>query len=173
MQRISKIKTKWDGITKMAGLKVFSWAVVILWMILIFNLSSQIAEDSNRLSTGVAGVIVKTIEMIAPKADIDPGRINHLVRKNAHFFAYFVLGLLTLATVNSNVGRGIKSILLSFGICLLFAISDEVHQLFIPGRGGQVRDVIIDGSGAAIGLGIYLLFRRLFKGKRKRSDKIW
>lgn len=37
-------------------------------------------------------------------------------------------------------------------ICILYAISDEVHQLFVPGRGGQVRDVIIDSAGAIAGI---------------------
>jgi len=42
--------------------KYLSWTVVILWMTLIFNLSSQVAEQSNQLSTGITEIIVKTIE---------------------------------------------------------------------------------------------------------------
>ena len=36
--------------------------------------------------------------------------------------------------------------------CSLYAISDEVHQLFVPGRGAQVKDVFIDIAGAAVGI---------------------
>jgi VanZ family protein len=39
--------------------------------------------------------------------------------------------------------------------CVLYAVSDEVHQLFVPGRGAQVTDVLIDNAGAFVGIGIY------------------
>lgn len=150
----------------MPGYKIFSWAAVILWMMLIFHLSSQAAEDSNRLSTGITEIIVKTIEMVAPEADFDLGSFNHLVRKNAHFFAYFVLGILVINAVKRSRALGYRGLLLAAGVCLLYAVSDEIHQLFIPGRGGQVKDVIIDSVGAGLGLGMYLLIGRLFKRKK-------
>ncbi len=43
-----------------------------------------------------------------------------------------------------------------WGFVILYAVSDEVHQLFVPGRGGQLTDVIIDTAGAGAGLGIYM-----------------
>lgn len=46
-------------------------------------------------------------------------------------------------------------------ICIPDAISDEVHQLFIPGRAGQVRDVIIDSAGAVVGISRSLVFEKL------------
>jgi VanZ family protein len=152
-------------------IKIISLAAVILWMMLIFNMSSQVAEDSNRLSTGVTEIIVRTIEMVAPKADFDLGSVNHLVRKNAHFFAYLVLGVLVVNAVRRSGAGGYGGLLLAAGICLLYAVSDEVHQLFIPGRGGQVRDVIIDGAGAVLGLGAYLIAGRLLRRKKQNVKK--
>nr|WP_255258158.1 VanZ family protein [Bacillus sp. AFS018417] len=43
------------------------------------------------------------------------------------------------------------------------AISDETCQLFVPDRGAQVKGVLIDSSGASVGIGVYLLFARLKK----------
>jgi len=109
----------------------------LLWMVLIFNLSSQPANQSNKLSEGVTKVIVDTVdtvERVATSTDFDLSRGNHIVRKNAHFFAYFVLALLVMNAVRRTDGNDIKLALL---ICVLYAISDETHQIFVPGRSAQ------------------------------------
>lgn len=145
--------------------KIISWAAVIIWMVLIFNLSSQVAEQSNRLSTGITEAIVKTIEKIAPNVEFDISGFNHIVRKNAHFFAYLVLGILVLNAFRRNEIYGYKNVILAIIVCILYAASDETHQLFVPGRGGQVRDVIIDSTGAGVGIVINLVFTRIVKRK--------
>ncbi len=71
--------------------RIFSWAAVILWMVLIFYLSHQPATESNELSTGITEVIIQTVEKVAPNVEFDIRSLNHIVRKNAHFFAYLVL----------------------------------------------------------------------------------
>lgn len=141
--------------------KILSWTAVILWMALIFNLSSQVADKSNQMSTGITEIIIKTLEKIAPDTDFDIKSFNHIVRKNAHFFAYLVLGVLVMNALRRSKVYAIRSFILALGICILYAVSDEVHQLFVPGRGGQVMDVFIDSSGAIAGIGLYLLICRI------------
>ena len=85
-----------------------SWTVVILWMLLIFNLSSQVALQSDKLSTGVTEIVIKTIEKVAPKADFDIGEWNHIIRKNTHFFAYLILGVLVLNSLRRSGAAGLK-----------------------------------------------------------------
>ena len=145
--------------------KFLSWTAVILWMALIFNLSSQVAEQSNELSTGITEVIVKTVEKVAPQAAFDIKSFNNILRKNAHFFAYLVLGILLLNALSRSGVNGYRGVILALGICILYAISDEVHQLFVPGRGGQVKDVIIDSAGAGAGIGFYWVVSRLVNGR--------
>lgn len=70
----------------------------------------------------------------------------------AHFFSYLALGILVAAGLRSSGVNVYRLIGLARVICLLFAISDEVHQLFVPGRGGQVRDVVIKVSGHWLGV---------------------
>ena len=130
------------------------WILVILCMALIFYLSHQPATKSNCLSTGITEKIVKAVEKIAPDVDLDSVSFNHIVRKNAHFFSYLVLGILVMNGLRSSGVSGYRIIFFAIGICILYAISDEVHQLFVPGRGGRVSDVFIDSAGAAIGIGI-------------------
>ncbi|MFP5109854.1 VanZ family protein [Neobacillus sp. C211] len=51
------------------------------------------------------------------------------------------------------------------GICVLFAVSDEFHQLFVAGRGAQVKDVFIDSAGAIVGIVIYGIVNRFLSKK--------
>ncbi len=87
---------------------------------------------------------------------------DHLVRKNAHFFIYLTLAISLRFALRKNRIIGMKRILLVIGICLCFAISDEFHQLFVSGRGAQVKDVFIDSSGAIVGLVIYGIVNRRY-----------
>lgn len=138
-----------------------SWAVVLVWMILIFMLSSQPAYQSNDLSKGLTEFIVKTVEKVASKDVIDIGRLNHIARKNAHFFTYLILGVLVMNAMRRSGMSGYNVLVLSVCICVLYAISDEVHQLFVPGRGAQVKDVLIDSAGATVGVSIYSSMARM------------
>ncbi|MFX3628632.1 MAG: VanZ family protein [Ectobacillus sp.] len=143
--------------------KCFSWIYVLLWMVLIFYLSSQPATMSNKLSTGITEMIVEKVEQIAPDMEFDIRAFNHIVRKNAHFFIYLVLGVLVANALKRSGVQGYRRIGLALLICVLYAISDETHQLFVPGRGAQVKDVFIDSSGASVGIGVHVLFAGIKK----------
>ncbi|QCX34380.1 VanZ family protein [Caloramator sp. E03] len=70
------------------------------------------------------------------------------------FFVYLVLGILLLNALRRNdVIRNNSIVIL---ICVLYAISDEFHQVFVPGRGPNIRDVFIDSTGTLVGILIYL-----------------
>ncbi|OLO38071.1 VanZ family protein [Alkalihalophilus pseudofirmus] len=148
--------------------KIFAWTAVILWMTLIFYLSHQPATVSSELSEGITEVILTTVEKVVPHVNFDLGTFNHLVRKNAHFFAYMILGMLTLNALRRSGVVGYRSMGWTLFICILYAISDEVHQLFVPGRSGEVRDVLIDTAGAIVGIGMYWLVAKLM---RRRSTR--
>ena len=134
--------------------KIISWLAVILWLVLIFILSAQPVHKSNGLSKGIAEKIIKIIEKISPDKNISLGRFNHYLRKAAHFFSYMVLGILMMNVLKMMKVEGVKRIVLALVICILCAMLDEFHQLFVPGRGAQVKDVIIDTVGAIVGIGI-------------------
>jgi VanZ family protein len=148
-----------------------SWAGVLIWMAVIFHLSAQVAEESDRLSKGVAEIIAETIEKIAPEAELNTESFNHIIRKNAHFTAYLVLGLLVTNGLHRIGTGGLKRILTAFTICVLYAISDEVHQLFVPGRGGQVTDVLIDSAGICIGVAVYETIHRFIAHRRRKISQ--
>lgn len=82
--------------------------------------------------------------------------VSLIVRKLAHFTEYFILGLLVL-----NMLRFInKKIAFGIILCVIYAMSDELHQLFTPDRAGRLYDVLIDSSGSIIAI---LGFRKIIK----------
>ncbi|WP_342578106.1 VanZ family protein [Psychrobacillus sp. FSL K6-2843] len=135
--------------------KILSYVAVILWMVLIFFFSSQPAADSKELSLGVTEMFLSIVEMAAPDSDLFMENSHHFVRKNAHFFIYFLLGILVVRALRLSKFWNKKDIGLAFLICGIYAISDELHQLFVPGRGAQVKDVWIDSAGALVGILLY------------------
>lgn len=140
---------------------ILSWTAVILWMLFIFYLSSQVAEQSNQLSTGITQAIMKLLGKLAPGIEPDLNSFNYFVRKNAHFIAYLVLGLLSSNAIGRSRPHNLRNALFALLLCVLYAISDEVHQLFVPGRGGQAMDVLIDSAGAVVGIGLYYIVMKL------------
>ena len=144
-------------------IKILSWSLVILWMGLIFFFSHQPATESSELSSGITEVIVDMVHVIAPDNDqmFNQDIINFSIRKAAHFGVYLVLGLLVFnGLIHSSIPRS-KAIILALLICVLYAISDEFHQLYVPGRSGQVSDVLLDSSGALMGILLMNAVRRV------------
>lgn len=146
---------------------IIPWAAVLLWMGLIFYLSSQPAVQSDSLSIGILHTIMGVLGRFIPGLAYDTGLLNHILRKATHFSAYLVLGILVLNAIwkmkalwKMKACRFRPSVL-ALGICVLYAASDEFHQLFVPGRGAQVTDVLIDSAGSLVGLIVFsLLFHR-------------
>ena len=127
--------------------KILSIISVIIWMIVIFYFSNQVAEVSGKQSGFLTRLIIHLFG-----SENEP-TIHHIVRKLAHFTEYLILGLLVLNMLRYYNPKQI--IILALLTCVLYACSDEIHQLFIQGRAGQITDVIIDTLGSLTG--IYIL----------------
>lgn len=83
-----------------------------------------------------------------------------VIRKTAHMTLYAILAFCAAC---SQIKPSFKKVLL---FCACYACTDEFHQLFIPGRSGEIRDVCIDCLGACIG---FLLFTGIKKTVKSRS----
>lgn len=147
-------------------------------MALIFLLSSQNAA----VSSGTSGNVIRLIVGIFyPEFDNLPAAeqteivasLQFLARKSAHFSIYMILGVLSfLAVISYEKLLFVLRLTVSGSVCLLYAASDEIHQLFIPGRSGEVRDVMIDFSGAVLGIALStLVFLLICSIKKKRTEK--
>ena len=137
-------------------------------MSFIFCLSNQPAVDSTELSDGfisnTIGNVYKLFNRNISSEELNEIKIKytHPVRKMAHFTIYMILGILVTLLVREYNVSFYKCLIISLLVCLLYSISDEIHQLFVLGRSGEVIDVLIDTSGSFIGI---YIFNKLFKKK--------
>ncbi|KDR94633.1 Myxococcales GC_trans_RRR domain-containing protein [Peptoclostridium litorale DSM 5388] len=127
-----------------------AWGIVIAWMAFIFTLSSQPAQQSDELSKGVTEVVAQAVEKVAPGAELEVS--NHIIRKNAHFFSYMFLGILSAYAFRKSGMNVIGASAFAVLLCVAYAGSDELHQMFVAGRGPGLRDVLIDSAGAGAGI---------------------
>lgn len=153
----------------MTAYRSISWIAAFSWMAVIFYLSHQPGSASSDLSSGIVATLLNFIDQVAPNLELNVESFHTFVRKNAHFMAYLFLSLLSLNAWKSSGYRGWRQLFLGFGMCVLFAATDEIHQLFIEGRSGEVRDVLIDSTGAAVGVGVYMIAAKVV-GLWKNSD---
>ena len=136
--------------------KLLILLAVVLWMAIIFKLSAQPGEQSNILSAKVTNVIVSVVQQFQP--DVNVVSLNYFIRKCAHFLAYLVLGIIVLFAMRRIGLMDKKGVGFTLLFCISYAITDELHQAFVPGRTPKLLDVLIDSSGASLGIGLYLLF---------------
>lgn len=130
--------------------------LVFLWMFLIFLMSSFDATESANQSNFIVNIITNIFKI----ENIEV--LSFIIRKLAHYTEYLILGFLTINMLNKNDIS--KKYLISILICLIYAISDEIHQLFTPGRACQIKDILIDSIGSITGIYLYKLI-----SKRKKS----
>ncbi|MEH6908025.1 VanZ family protein [Neobacillus drentensis] len=71
-------------------------------MFLIFSLSAQPAQKSDHLSIGVTEKVVAIVEKVAPRTNLNLDVLNHVIRKNAHFFIYLVLAIMVQIHINKK-----------------------------------------------------------------------
>lgn len=147
--------------------KIIKWCVFLFWLGLIFYLSNQSGGDSQNLSDHFATWIERffSISWISHFI-ID---FSFFVRKSAHFWLYFLLGVITFTLFLEYRFSFLKTGFFSFLFCFFYACSDEIHQLFIMGRSGKFVDVLIDSSGSLCGI-LFFCFCFHFFQKRKQIN---
>jgi len=154
-----KIKTK----------HILLWVPVILWMALIFYLSAQTAGESGGLSEAIVrwflGVVYGDFDALPLERQMKILEIFHLIiRKGAHFTEYAILAMLVANAIRPYPFPSRPKWFLPVAFSALYAVSDEIHQYFVPGRACWLLDVGIDTCGAIFGviifsLGIYMIKR--------------
>jgi len=151
---------------------ILSGAALLFVCFLIFFLSSQDAEVSGNASGFFSKFVFRLIYGDAPglteeEAEALLGKVDSVVRVTAHFAEYALLGAeASLFALNISILSGGRLSLLPVAVaaaaCILFAFSDEIHQIFVPGRAFEISDILTDSAGIITGcLPVYFLRRRL------------
>lgn len=124
------------------------WLPVVLWMAFIFLMSNQ-----SGLPT--------------PKSSL----LDLLIKKTAHVLEYGILGLLLYRGCTGSLrGHGLLPLVIAVAIGVLYAFSDEYHQLFVPTRKGNARDVVIDT--VAVILAVALAWQWQRRPKEKEQEQV-
>ena len=123
---------------------------------IIFGFSGQEGEKSGSISRQITEAVTKNIKQIQTleetQKEITLKKIEHIIRKLAHFSLYTVVGILMMSLMSTYNIEQIKRYGISLGVGMIYAISDEIHQSFIPDRTPAVGDVFIDTCGVIFGI---------------------
>ena len=137
-------------------LRGFLIALLILQMWIIFGFSGQDGETSETISRRITETITRNIKSIQALEEVEKEKalkkIEHFIRKLAHFSLYTVVGFLLMSLMSTYKLKQKDNICISLVIGLVYAISDEIHQSFIPKRTPMIGDVCIDTCGVIAGI---------------------
>jgi VanZ family protein len=129
------------------------WLPILIWMTLIFSASadSRSAQHSSR----IIGPLVRWLFPGASEVTVD--RVVFTVRKAAHVTEYAILSVLLWRAWrkparNDNRPWGWPEAAFALAVTVFYSASDELHQALVPNREGRFGDVLLDTTGAALGL---------------------
>lgn len=146
---------------KNKALAVIFWILCAAVMYVIFMFSSATGEESKEVSENLLSKIIEFVGNF----------ISHnTLRKLAHFSEFAALGFCFTGAIHYTFGT--KKFYIPLIPSFLYAVSDEVHQYFVPERACRVFDIFVDTCGVMTGIGIFLLlFLIIEKITEKRSSK--
>ena len=127
-----------------------AWLPVVLWMGLMFFGSTDLlsAEHTSRFLTP----FLRWLDPDVSRRTI--AQVHLLVRKAAHVTEYAILAGLLFRALRGSIDGFWRRAALVFVPVMLFATADEYHQRFVPSRTGSFYDVLVDGSGALLGIAL-------------------
>lgn len=144
------------------------WLIIVLFLYLIFSFSSQNGTDSENLSLGFTSFIVSLTsgeEFIDHIQNTTKARLlrelDNYIRKAAHFFMFFSLGMLFYAGFRQLTNKTGRVYLVALGSGVIVGVLDELHQSFVDGRGPLLSDIKIDAFSVAVALFLVFLLQQI------------
>jgi len=137
-------------------------------MVVIFCFSHQSGDESSQVSERFVKLIERVAEIL--NLNIKGWDISLLVRKGAHFTIFAVLGLLLFIALYNKSKKLLSSSVYSFLSGSAYAVFDELHQYFVPGRSCQLTDMLIDSSGVLAAVLLCIVITRFNRNKYIAHD---
>lgn len=160
-------KEKLISINKINILRIILIILLLCTFFIIFGFSSQNGEQSGGISRKVTEIILKASsnynKLEEEEKEIILHRTESIIRKVAHFSIYTVVGFLLMGLLSTYKIKDKWRLIMTIGIGILYAISDEFHQSFSPGRSPKVTDVYIDTLGVIVGALLVILIRMVYQ----------
>jgi VanZ family protein len=156
---------KWPYNASTVTKQILKYSLLLVWMLVIFAFSNEVSSDSSARSAIFVDVLSG---YVGGSTDF----LTFLTRKAAHIFIYFVLGVLAFNVAVDYKINTRRMIWFSIIFVACYASFDEFHQLFIPGRSGEPRDVIIDTIAGGIGVLAYYFAQKAIHVRKKRQISV-
>lgn len=145
--------------------KIISYILLIIWLFFIFYFSNQPGDISGGESSSI---IYNTFELIYNIFNIPTNNLGSVVeilhnpvRELMHFLEYLILGILLINVLKQNSIK-YNVILMSIMFSFVYAVTDEIHQVFVPGRTFEYLDILLDTLGSILGsiVGYKMFYRK-------------
>ncbi len=140
---------------------IISWIAVVVCMGIIFCLSAQTADESSELS---GSFIMTLLELFGLKLE------QEVIRTIAHCLEFMGLSLLIFNATYTTCKTKFTPII-AFAGTVFYAITDEIHQIFVPGRAFQLTDILVDSTGALVGVIASLILLKVILYIKERRNK--
>ena len=146
------------------------WLLTLMWAAQIYHFST--ARYSSDASRSLLEQLLETLRVTVSFSTISA--LNLIVRKLAHVIEYCILTLLLYRSLAGEQSLRWRPHLafLAAGIASLYALSDEFHQLFVPGRGARLLDWGIDLAGVVFAMLVVHSYFRLFPPEAVRTPPL-
>jgi len=137
--------------------------------------SNQSGESSNDISKNILtefALAVQNITNINLFDYLELNNINYVFRKMMHFTEYMVLTIVLYNFIKVFRLPILVKYIIAFALPAIYAVSDEIHQMYISGRTARIEDIFIDMSGMIVGLLCVILWKRKkhSKGQVLKND---
>ena len=155
--------------------RILPWVAVFLWMAVIYFFSAQTGEMSGDTSGSITRWLIEHIyigfkDLAIEQQDEIMAIVHTLLRKGAHFTEYALLAILVSNAIRVYKPKILLKWLIPIGFSAVYAVTDEIHQYFVPERACRLFDVFIDTSGAAFGTIVFIVISYIiYKTKTKQK----
>ena len=154
-------------------IKIIGIIFIFIWMVSIFAFSGQVGTESSGTSRKVTEFIVQLVsdKSIEENEELI-ANLDKIIRKLAHYTIYTIGGILIYNYANTTDKSKKEKILYSIAFGAGYAITDELHQFFVPGRSARIFDVGIDTLGVITGVLLYLVIITIIQKWRSTQVKV-
>lgn len=163
-------------------LRNLAGVLAIVWMCIIFAFSAQPKEESSEVSAGFTYQMVSSTSFFF-RLDLSDERVKEIadaiegfVRKIAHMTEFGLLSILLYIWIGQWEMSFLRKGGTAAGAAAVYAVTDEIHQLFVAGRAGRFTDVLIDSAGAVLGVLVFVLIAKIVgivkARKAKKQEKL-
>lgn len=138
--------------------------LIVIWAFFVFHMSHQQGSESSGASQKITSLFFKAEKQIE--------KLEPIIRKIAHFSEYAIGGALFISLFLTYEWTHKKQMIISILIGVWYAILDEIHQLFVPERSGNIIDVGIDSLGIIFGVCFIMLLYKIYEKNHKKKEGV-